>query len=1223
MLQPATPLYSTATLQDVVLTNNAAATGGGGAMVLSNLVAALSNVTCSNNGAVAGVGGCLNALQLGGLTISGGSVFTGNGAASGGALGISCGIACAGTAWACGGGGFGGPTVPPVVVSISQTRFAANGAVSQGGAVYARGGGLVLNGTSFEGNSVEGLVAQGGAVFMAEFWSHGVAVPLAPAGLSLVNSSFVRNMALVISSSSFPTELSSSTSAPGSGGALLFSSTASAAPLTASAGTAWVANYANAAAGAYVYGNAALTLAPGVSFVNNTATGTGGALLLAMAASLASVMQANLTGVLFSSNTAQLGGAVALTSGVAVAAAGCTLANNRATNGGAFALSVTSGTCGVALSGASTLGNMAATAGGLFYTDAQTPQAAPNVSCAGACAGNVAPNGANTLAAVPVRHTCSMNSTGTSIKSGQAVPAFSVSLYDGVGNLVVSAPDVAVTIASTSNGMAGTTAAPYINGAASFPGLIITELPGTTVQLTWNVASASLEVVNGQSGSAQVAMAPCDTYEVFDASVLKCVCAAGTALDAASSTCQLCPAGQYAPATGAAACLINTPGYASSDDRTQQIACPAGAFLNGTSLACSACEPGTYTSLAGQTTCQVNPAGTVSSPRTTQSCSLALAGVAASALGTAQQVTLEASIAATLNVSASAVTVVAVVDVTTRRRLASTSAQVNFTVVATGTAAAAAVSSSLGATAAFTAALSASLVQSGDPVLRSLTPAAITASPPRAVTVYLQAEPCPAGTYLNGVNQTCDACAVGTVAPVPASVTCTVCAARTAWLDATRACQPCPDNAVTSPTSPAQCACSVGYYDTLFGANIASPACAPCPLGGVCETGLLAADADWWRASTVSDVLYKCKVGNCLRESITGPLTVDAAVGPPPAAGDAPTNCADGRTGPLCSLCLDGYGLQSGECLPCPPQDAFSAWSPGAKTALVLLCTLAGLLCIAVAFFQPLSPWLEARWGAFTGAISAAFEKAAALPERCVRRCVPALRPRASTKMPSTSPEAEHAHAGAASEVPAHVGVASPRLSTEEAAAAHHLATTTAPHVTTGEEAAAAAKAARLSSEAVLLADREGEAIALAASASRRLVEMLSEEVTGGDGDGDGGDEGEEGGEEEPDDYYGQTGESLDLLEKLNRLVDKAKKCVQRALHTAAVPPPLTRLLALAGMRRSSSSARPRRLHAPLLTRSSASPLAPLTRFASASQLLPGAHMRRVCLQHLLPCRAA
>ena len=1185
-VEVANAVYVTAVLNDVVLTNNIVTTGGGGAMVLSNLAASLSNVTCANNSASnSGVGGCLNALQLGGLSIGRGSVFSGNGAGSGGAVGISCGIPCAGTAYACGSGGF--TFKPSIVVKISQTAFSLNGATSQGGALYVRGGGLVLNQTSFVGNFVQGLVAQGGGLFMAEYWASGAAFALAPAGLSLVNASFVRNMALVTSSYSSPTELFSQVSAPGSGGAMMFSSTVNAAPLTATAGTTWIGNYANTAGAAYINGRTVLTL-NNASFSSNAATGTAGALLLTMPASLPSTMLATFSNVAFIFNSAQLGGAVALYSSVAVAASGCTWSNNSAINGGAFFLSVADGACSVALTGTSTIGNTASASGGLYYTDATDPASAPNVSCTGTCTSNTALNGPNSLVAVPVRHVCSLNGSVTSIKSGRAVPAFNVSLYDGLGQLVASAPDVVVTITSTSSGMAGTTAAPYTGGAATFQSLIFTDMPGTAIVLTWHVSSTSLDSVNGQTGSAQVVIAPCDALEVLDTTQLKCVCQAGTVLSVLATatvvtySCQLCPAGQHAPYSGSSSCTINTPGYYSSDSRDQQLPCPVGTYLDGTALACRACQPGSYTSMEGQTTCQVNPAGTVSSPQTTQSCSLALAGVSASSLGDAQKVALASSIAAALNVTTSAVAVLAVADVAARRRLSTTKAQVNFTVVATGTAKTAAVSSSLNATTAFTQALAASLSQSGDPVLRVLTPAAITASAPRATTVYLQAEPCPPGTYLNGINQTCDACAVGTVAPAASSITCTVCAARTAWLDATRDCQPCPDNAVTSPNSPTQCACSVGYYDTLFGASVASPVCAPCPLGGVCETGFLAADADWWRASTVSDVLYKCKVGSCLSESVSGPLTGGSAVGPPLRDDIAPTNCVDGNTGPLCALCLDGYALQSGQCLPCPPGDAFAAWSAGAKTALVLLCLLAGLLFVALAFFQPLSPSLEAKWGTFTGAVSSTFGKAAALPQRAVQRCVPGL----SAKAQSDSPEHDlpkaallssrlkgaHAVADAEPEVPLHADSMEVTHSVRVTGAIHtllqvdedctfdtaaqsgrhstggvleadavpqdeHPLQSTRPS-TTGAEATAAVRAAQHSSAAAMVASMEDEAMAMAASASRRLVDLIGEELTG---DGNvGGDDSEE----SEEDYSGATGEALELLEKLQRLIEKAQKCV-------------------------------------------------------------------------------
>jgi hypothetical protein len=55
----------------------------------------------------------------------------------------------------------------------------------------------------------------------------------------------------------------------------------------------------------------------------------------------------------------------------------------------------------------------------------------------------------------------------------------------------------------------------------------------------------------------------------------------------------------------------------------------------------------------------------------------------------------------------------------------------------------------------------------------------------------------------------------------------------------------CPSNSVTSPGNAGVCACSAGYYDTLYGANATAPRCAPCPPGGVCTTGFVAAAAGY------------------------------------------------------------------------------------------------------------------------------------------------------------------------------------------------------------------------------------------------------------------------------------------------------------------------------------------------------------------------------------------
>ena len=170
-------------------------------------------------------------------------------------------------------------------------------------------------------------------------------------------------------------------------------------------------------------------------------------------------------------------------------------------------------------------------------------------------------------------------------------------------------------------------------------------------------------------------------------------------------------------------------------------------------------------------------------------------------------------------------------------------------------------------------------------------------------------------------------------------------------------------------------------------------------MGGVCATGFLAADVDWWRESTTSDTLYKCKVGKCLAEVVVGPLSAspegNSSTDVPTEASTNPTNCVTGSTGPLCALCLDGYAIQAGECLPCDPADEFSAWSPGYKAALVVLCTLFALLFIALAFFLPLSPRLQAATAKTAGAAGNALESVGSLPSRLTSCC------RSSKKGPS------------------------------------------------------------------------------------------------------------------------------------------------------------------------------------------------------------------------------
>ena len=657
------------------------------------------------------------------------------------------------------------------------------------------------------------------------------------------------------------------------------------------------------------------------------------------------------------------------------------------------------------------------------------------------------------------------------------------------------------------------------------------------------------------------------------------LCTAGSYLNTAIQNCSVCALGTFSASNGSATCTTNTPGYYSSTDRKSQIACPAGTFLNGTSLLCSTCAPGTFTNLPGQTTCQANPTGQVSTPQTTLSSSLQLGGVSASSFGATQNATLTAAIASSLNVSASNVAITAVADAASGRRHLASGGQVtaNFTVTCVGAATASAATTMLNTTANFSSALARTLSAATDPVLSTVSAASISVSAPQASTLYLASQPCPAGTFLNGATQSCDACAIGTVAPGEGTTTCTVCPARTVWLNASVSCAPCPNGAVTSPNNAAQCACGPGFYDTLFGASLDSPVCAPCPLGGVCRSGFIAADEGWWRESTVSAVLYKCRESNCLAEDVVGPLTPGGAVAgnatallPPPLALNSstePTNCVPGNTGPLCSLCISGYAIQSGQCLPCNPGSAYALWSPGEKAGLILPIIVFSLLAIMFAFFQPLSPRLERTASRISDTTVAASEKAKAKVVGAVTSCFIRHRNDESAQ-PSAGEKIEEREARAASagkEAPAAeleknvemqgAGPASlerrtarlPRASTFNS---HWLGTDgeddEAEGFAVGSVEEAPAEGAEESPGAEIRrplasSSKGGREFAESASlprSTRRLArksvtaaaELVGENMSESDSDDD------------EDDVFGETGATLDMYYAAQRLLDKAQK---------------------------------------------------------------------------------
>jgi len=164
----------------------------------------------------------------------------------------------------------------------------------------------------------------------------------------------------------------------------------------------------------------------------------------------------------------------------------------------------------------------------------------------------------------------------------------------------------------------------------------------------------------------------------------------------------------------------------------------------------------------------------------------------------------------------------------------------------------------------------------------------------------------------------------------------------------------------------------------------------------LCNTGLVGAKEGFWRESTLSNVFFKCREGVCLEEDVVGPLSrpssnTSAVLFLQANTSDAtiPTNCVAGNTGPMCGLCVPGYALQSGKCLPCDPKDSFDHWSVGSKLALLLLCIFAGLVLVAFALFQPVVPALERASAAFSASLSAAEGRIVGCCCCCFRRSKP------------------------------------------------------------------------------------------------------------------------------------------------------------------------------------------------------------------------------------------
>ena len=66
----------------------------------------------------------------------------------------------------------------------------------------------------------------------------------------------------------------------------------------------------------------------------------------------------------------------------------------------------------------------------------------------------------------------------------------------------------------------------------------------------------------------------------------------------------------------------------------------------------------------------------------------------------------------------------------------------------------------------------------------------------------------------------------------------------------------------------------------------------------------------YWRPNSSDLEFYECEDSRCDAE--TSDTIFD--------------NCRDGYSGPVCSLCLEGFAMVSDVCIPCSPSQAYTAW---------------------------------------------------------------------------------------------------------------------------------------------------------------------------------------------------------------------------------------------------------------------------------------------------------
>ena len=412
------------------------------------------------------------------------------------------------------------------------------------------------------------------------------------------------------------------------------------------------------------------------------------------------------------------------------------------------------------------------------------------------------------------------------------------------------------------------------------------------------------------------------------------------------ASCALCPAGYFTSTPGALLCSPCDPGYTSAQGATACTPCDAGQFL-GKSGVCEACSPGSYSQRAavGCTACQAN---TYSSADGT-SC-LSCPDGSTSSLGSPA---LDSCACAPGNVPVYAA------DNST------------FTCTACG-------AGTFHDVVAGVCAPCPAGTYNANTGATQCTPLSTGFYAAMNATTQF---PCAQGSFLNGTE--CAMCQPGTFTATSGALTCPPCPPSTiAPGFAAVACDACPA-ASSDAAEHTQCVCGDGYFDAALGASPSSPVCTACVDGGECVGGVLLAQEGWWRETPTDAVFLKCREGYCLQES----ASASAATTGRRLRQTQQGNCADGHSGTLCAVCLDGYTMQGGFCQPCGEGDDWKHWSRASKAITIAFFVPAGMLLLALLLLLPLLPAVERLMWGCTATLAMAAEAAGSGGMAFFRRC--------------------------------------------------------------------------------------------------------------------------------------------------------------------------------------------------------------------------------------------